>query len=34
MGHDGVYAPQAIVNDRVEGTGLDANELVSLMRSA
>ena len=34
MGHDGVYTPQVIVNGRVEGTGLDANELVSLMRSA
>jgi hypothetical protein len=34
MGHDGVYTPQVIVNGRVEGTGLDANELASLMRSA
>jgi hypothetical protein len=31
---DGVYTPQVIVNGRVEGTGLDANELASLMRSA
>jgi hypothetical protein len=30
----GVYTPQVIVNGRVEGTGLDANELASLMRSA
>jgi hypothetical protein len=34
IGGDGVYTPQVIVNGRVEGTGLDANELASLMRSA
>ena len=34
IGGDGVYTPQVVVNGRVEGTGLDANELVSLMRSA
>jgi hypothetical protein len=34
MGHDGVYTPQVIVNGRLEGSGLEANELTSLMRSA
>jgi hypothetical protein len=34
IGRDGVYTPQVIVNGRVEGTGLDANELAGLMRNA
>jgi hypothetical protein len=34
MGRDGVYTPQVIVNGRIEGTGLGANELADLMRSA
>ena len=34
IGGDGVYTPQVIVSGKVEGTGLDANELASLMRSA
>jgi hypothetical protein len=34
IGRDGVYTPQVIVNGRIEGTGLDANELAGLMRSA
>jgi hypothetical protein len=34
IGRDGVYTPQVIVNGRVEGTGLDANELADLMRRA
>jgi hypothetical protein len=34
LGRDGVFTPQVIVNGRIEGTGLDANELAGLMRSA
>jgi hypothetical protein len=34
IGGDGVYTPQVIVNGQIEGTGLDANELARLMRSA
>jgi hypothetical protein len=34
IGHDGVYTPQVIINGRIGGTGLDANELAGLMRSA
>jgi hypothetical protein len=34
IGGDGVYTPQVIVNGQIEGTGLDANELAGLMRSA
>jgi hypothetical protein len=34
IGHDGVYTPQVIVNGRIDGTGLDASELASLMRRA
>jgi hypothetical protein len=33
-GRDGVYTPQVIINGRIEGTGLDANELAGLMRNA
>ena len=31
MGRDGVYTPQVIVNGRIEGTGLRANELADLI---
>jgi hypothetical protein len=31
---DGVYTPQVMVKGRVEGTGVDANELTALVRSA
>ena len=34
LGRDGVYTPQVIINGRIEGNGLDANELANLMRSA
>jgi hypothetical protein len=34
IGRGGVYTPQVIVNGRTEGTGLDANELASLVRRA
>ena len=31
MGRDGVYAPQVVVNGRVEGDGLDASALAGLL---
>ena len=31
MGHDGVYTPEVVVNGRLEGDGLEASELASLV---